>query len=403
MNAQVNNTVPQGQVAYLITSLTMGGAQKVLLGLLASEQLASKSTLVISLLKTQGLQQEFEKLGVKILYLELENPAIFFKKLTELKKLIAELQIKVLYSFLNHANLFAILLASSSAKPRPKVIWGLHDTPVKNLYTRWQHRLLFWLGVRLSHLPKKIVLVSERSRQRYLELGYPASKLELIPNGVAVPALHPEQTRLARESVRAELGLAADATIIGSLTRSVPAKDLPMMLAAFAQFTAVEGAHLVLAGEGVDQHNVGLQAQIVDLGLQHRVHTLGIRQDSQRLIRAFDFATLSSRSEALPLFLVEAMALGIPCVATRVGDIPAVVANYGVLVAAGASEDLAAAWTKVLSWTAAEKHSKVQAAWEHIQANFSLEKMQLQHLAVIHAVLAADESSQASLAEQAVS
>ncbi|HPY41656.1 MAG TPA: glycosyltransferase, partial [Thiolinea sp.] len=191
--------------------------------------------------------------------------------------------------------------------------------------------------------------------------------------------------------------------IIGSLTRSVPAKDLPMMLAAFAQFTAVEGAHLVLAGEGVDQHNVGLQAQIVDLGLQHRVHTLGIRQDSQRLIRAFDFATLSSRSEALPLFLVEAMALGIPCVATRVGDIPAVVANYGVLVAAGASEDLAAAWTKVLSWTAAEKHSKVQAAWEHIQANFSLEKMQLQHLAVIHAVLAADESSQASLAEQAVS
>ena len=302
------------QIVYVITSLAMGGAQKVLLGLLANPQLKEPPPLVISLLKTEGVQAEFANLGVEVFYLELEKPKLLFKKLRELKCLIAKRPIKLIYSFLHHANLFAILLATICAKPRPAVIWGLHDTPLKGLYTRYQHRLLFWLSARLSKLPKKIILVSERSRQRYIEVGYPADSMELIPNGVAVPALQAAQTNADRQAVRAELGLASEAILIGSLTRAVPEKDLPLMLAAFAHLAPTQDLHLVLVGEGVDSNNADLQAQISSLQLQNRVHCLGIRHDPQRLIRSFDIATLSSRSEAFPLFLVEAMALGIPCV-----------------------------------------------------------------------------------------
>lgn len=395
MNQVLTQTASVEQVAYIITSLAVGGAQKVLLGLLTNPQLTIKPPLVISLLKTEGLQQEFLNLGVEIFYLDLKKPSLIFKKIYELKQIINKRQIKILYSFLHHANLFAILLAGISSKPKPAVIWGLHDTPLKNLYTRWQHRALFWLGIHLSHIPHKIILVSARSRRRYLEVGYPASSMELIPNGVPVMALQAEQTALDRQALRTELGLASDAILIGSLTRAVPEKALPVMLAAFAQLNPSHNTHLVLVGEGVDTQNTELQAQIASLGLQDRVHTLGIRHDSPSLIRAFDLASLSSRSEAFPLFLVEAMALGIPCVSTDVGDIALIFGGKGLLVPVGDSQGLANAWRQTLAWSEAERQVQVQAAWQHIQANFSLERMQQHHLNVFAEVIAVCESNQA--------
>ncbi|WP_298610700.1 glycosyltransferase [uncultured Thiothrix sp.] len=382
-------------VAYIITSLAMGGAQKVLLGLLDSQQLKAKPPLVISLLKTEGLQAAFASAGTEVFYVELEKPQLFLKKIIQLRRLIAERQIRVIYSFLHHANLFALFIASLSQKPRPLVIWGLHDTPLKNLYTRWQHRLLFWLTVRLAPIPRKIILVSERSRKRYVEVGYPADTMQLIPNGVLVKPLDPDQTEADRQALRAELGLSSAAVVLGSLTRAVPEKDLPLMLDAFAQLVAQQDAYLVLVGEGVDLQNTALQAQITSLCLQDRVYTLGIRQDAPRLIRAFDIATLSSRSEALPLFLVEAMALGIPCVATDVGDVGLVLGGQGELVAAGDSQALAVAWKRVLNYSVAEKQMNIQTAWQHIQANFSVERMQQQHLAVFAEVLQSCEANQA--------
>lgn len=383
------------QIVYVITSLAMGGAQKVLLGLLANPQLKEPPPLVISLLKTEGVQAEFANLGVEVFYLELEKPKLLFKKLRELKCLIAKRPIKLIYSFLHHANLFAILLATICAKPKPAVIWGLHDTPLKGLYTRYQHRLLFWLSVRLSKLPKKIILVSERSRQRYIEVGYPADSMELIPNGIAVPALQAAQTNTDRQAVRAELGLASEAILIGSLTRAVPEKDLPLMLAAFAHLAPSQDLHLVLVGEGVDSNNADLQAQISSLQLQNRVHCLGIRHDPQRLIRAFDIASLSSRSEAFPLFLVEAMALGIPCVATDVGDIALIFGGNGVLVSTGDPAGLVQAWQQVLSWSALERQEQIEQAWQHTHAHFSLERMQQHHLTVFAELIQACESNQA--------
>lgn len=395
MSQAVNKNANLEQVAYLITSLAMGGAQKVLLGLLSRQQLSTRPPLVISLLKTEGLQKEFASLGVEVFYVGLEQPNSIFKRLFELRRLIADRQIKVLYSFLHHANLFALLLAKLSSKPKPAVIWGLHDTPLANLYTRWQHRALFGLSIKLATFPKKIILVSERSRQRYLEVGYPARSMELIPNGVPVTALDGKQIEVDRQAVRAELGLAANAVLIGSLTRFVPEKALPIMLEAFAQLIQLHDAHLVLVGEGVDAKNLALQAQIESLGLQEQVHTLGIRHDPQRLTRAFDIATLSSRSEALPLFLVEAMALGVPCVATDVGDIAVVFAGHGKLVSAGDSKQLAEAWSEVLAYSEEKRQAQVQAAWQHIYTHFSLERMQEHHLAVFDEVISACEANQA--------
>lgn len=395
MKTMSSNPNPLNHVAYVITSLAMGGAQKVLLGLLANTAATEQKPLVISLLRVEGVQHEFANLGVEVFYLDLEKPALIFRRLAELRALLAERQIRLIYSFLHHANLFAIVLSKICIQPKPAVIWGLHDTPLKNLYTRLQHRFLFWLGIRLSRLPKKIILVSERSRQRYIEVGYPAANMELIPNGVPVPSLDFEQINLDRQSVRAELKLPENAYLIGSLTRAVPEKALPVMLEAFAKLASNKNVHLVLVGEGVDQTNADLQAQIAALSLQDRVHMLGIRHDPKRLIRAFDIATLSSRSEAFPLFLVEAMALGTPCVSTDVGDIALIFGGSGLLVPADDGESLAKAWEQVLGYAEPVKQQHIQAAWQHIHENFSVERMQAHHLKVFSELLEDCDASQA--------
>ena len=385
-------------VVYMITSLAMGGAQKVLLGLLSSSpKIGEDAPLVISLLRTKGLEADFERVGAKIFYVDLEKPWLLLKRLAELRGLLAKSQTRIIYSSLHHANLFAVLLAKFVKAPSPAIIWGLHDTPLKNLYTRWQHRFLFWLSVRLAVLPKKIVLVSERSRKRYLEVGYPAKSMVLIPNGVETLPLDIQAMQQARDAVRQELNLSKGALLIGSLTRAVPEKDLPTMLAAFAQLLreTKTSVHLVLVGEGIDSKNLELQALIEQFDLQGHIHLLGLRHDPKRLIQAFDIATLSSRSEALPLFIAEAMALGIPCVATDVGDIGLVFAGHGVLVPAAQPDALANAWRDVLDWSETMRLQKIEAAWQHIYAHYSLEQMQKRHAELFNEVLADQESNQA--------
>lgn len=373
----------QVPVAYVITSLSMGGAQKVLLGLLASGLSQRYPPLVISLRHTPGLEAAFRGLGVEPFYVGLEQPWRVLGNIRRLLALLKAHDVRLLYSLMHHANLFAVLLRYLLGKPRPALVWSLHDTPVKNLYTRWSHRFFLWLTCRLSHIPERIVLVSERSRARYLELGYPAASTTLIPNGVDVPTLEPDRIIANRHAVRTELGLSPASLLVGSLTRAVPEKDLPCMLEAFALLAPdMPNLHLLLAGEGVDAENSDLVQQVNQHGLAGRVHLLGVRSDAKRLIRALDVATLSSRSEAFPLFIAEAMALGIPCVATDVGDIAHLLGGHGLLVPAGDAAPLATAWRQVLHWSSSQRSAWVNAAWERVNSQFSLQQMVKRHAAL---------------------
>ncbi len=384
-------------VAYVITSLSMGGAQKVLLGLLDSDLRTGYPPLVISLLKVPGLEAAFHALEVELIYIELNHPWQALGNIRYALQRLKQQDVRLIYSMMHHANLFAVLLRSllpgttrqmGRMAQKPALVWGLHDTPLKHLYTRWTHRLLLWLTCRLSSIPAAIVLVSARSRERYLQLGYPAGSLQLVPNGVLVPAQNEEHSRLARETIRAELGLPAYSQLLGSLTRDVPEKDIPGMLAAFAQAVDQHPAlHLLLAGEGMDTTNPVLTQLIERYHLQGRVHLLGLRQDAQTLIRALDVATLSSRSEAFPLFIAEAMALGIPCVATDVGDIALLLGGHGGLVPAGDPTALANSWLAMLALTASDRATLVGAARQRVLAEFSHEKVIQQHAALFSTLL----------------
>jgi glycosyltransferase involved in cell wall biosynthesis len=150
------------------------------------------------------------------------------------------------------------------------------------------------------------------------ELGFPIRKLHCIPNGVRIPVKIPALVAQKRR----EFGLDPDVFAFFYVGRLNPVKDLGTMLEAFAAL-AVRGSfhtRLYLVGDGSER--AMLEARRKALGLDERVTFLGARSDVSEILMAADAFVMSSKSEGLPMALLEAMAAGVPCLATGVGGIP---------------------------------------------------------------------------------
>lgn len=150
------------------------------------------------------------------------------------------------------------------------------------------------------------------------ELGFAIEKLHCIPNGVRIPARTP--ALVARR--RLEFGLGHDVFAFFYVGRLNQVKDLGTMLEAFAVLatTGPIPTRLYFVGDGPER--AALEARRDALGLGERVTFLGARSDVSEVLMAADAFVMSSKSEGLPMALLEAMAAGVPCIATAVGGIP---------------------------------------------------------------------------------
>jgi sugar transferase (PEP-CTERM/EpsH1 system associated) len=185
---------------------------------------------------------------------------------------------------------------------------GLH--PRRN---RWRRRL--------GPLVTRFVTVSRDLRRWLVEtVGIPAGKVVVICNGVDTSRFAPGDRRAAR----AVLGLPADADVIGTVGRLDPIKDQAGLVRAFAGIAReYPRARLVIAGDGPCRDD--LERLVSNLALGDRVHLLGERRDVPLVLAAFDLFVLPSIAEGISNTLLEAMATGLPVIATRVGGNPELV------------------------------------------------------------------------------
>jgi glycosyltransferase involved in cell wall biosynthesis len=154
----------------------------------------------------------------------------------------------------------------------------------------------------------------------------------------------------AGDGARAELGIPAGAPLVGSIANFKAAKDHATLLrAAVTVRAALPDVRFLLIGQGPLEPETRRLAS--ELGLDGTVLFAGFRADAHRLAAEVDVFTLSSTYEGLPIALIEAMALGRPCVATSVGGIPEVVrdSSQGVLVPPRDPEALAGGLVRLLA------------------------------------------------------
>jgi len=178
------------------------------------------------------------------------------------------------------------------------------------------------------------------------ELGLPGERISVIPNGVDTARFAPDVA--ARSATRAALGIADDAPLLVAVGRLEESKGFQLAVRALANLrTLWPAAQLAIVGEG--SYRATLQREIDALGLGERVHVLGYRPNAElpALLTAADIFVMPSLChEAFPLTIVEALACGLPVLATNVGGIPSAITDEqtGLLLPMG---DLVA-WTAAL-------------------------------------------------------
>jgi glycosyltransferase involved in cell wall biosynthesis len=205
---------------------------------------------------------------------------------------------------------------------------------------------------------------------------------DVIPNGFDLLVLRPD--RSARDNLRKELAIPADAPLVGMLARFHPMKDHSTFVKAAALLRErLANAHFLLAGEGVDDTNAELIGQLASLGLVACTRLIGVRTDVTRVISSLDLFTLTSCSgEGFPNVLGEAMACEVPCVATRVGDSAYVLGDTGCIVSPRDPQALADAWALILESSNERIRAMGRAARARVEAMFSIGAVATQYIAL---------------------
>jgi glycosyltransferase involved in cell wall biosynthesis len=147
---------------------------------------------------------------------------------------------------------------------------------------------------------------------------FPAERVTVIRNGIDTDRFVPDPLHGLR--LRQELGVPAESQLVGVVAAMRPEKNLPLFLEVAERVVEREPqVHFVMVGDGPERP--AIEKLIATKGLQHRVHLLGSRSDTPRLLAAWDVFLLTSHNEANPVSILEALACGVPVVSTRVGSV----------------------------------------------------------------------------------
>jgi glycosyltransferase involved in cell wall biosynthesis len=179
--------------------------------------------------------------------------------------------------------------------------------------------ILEWLQHRALARFDGVIAVSRRIADGLEKTAVRRDRVHFLPNA-SVPTVD----RLSPENARSELGIPAGTITIGWVARMIPVKACDNFLRAFAMCRELS-VRAAIIGDGSERPM--LEALAAELGIAQQVTFCGAREQAGRLFPAFDIFAMSSRSEGLPMTLLEAVAAGIPVVATSVGGIPDVVPN----------------------------------------------------------------------------
>jgi glycosyltransferase involved in cell wall biosynthesis len=321
------------RIVHVINSLNMGGAETMLARLVSSDA-GTFEHLVLPLLEGGAVTERVRLAGALEAPLRVDGIANLATAPFRLAGRLTSLQPALVHGWLLQGNL-AATVGTALARIKTPVLWNVRWTLYDLQSERLRTQALLRLSALLAHHPKQIVFNSRAAVAQHTAIGFPPGKAHVIPNGFDLGRFRPDPEQ--RAAVRGELKVPAGAMVVGMVARYHPMKDHEVSLRAAARVVARGvDAIFVYAGRNVDDANSALARLIAELGLGARVRLLGERQDVERLYASFDLYWMSSWArgiaEGFPNVIAEAMACGVPCVATDVGDAAWIIGTSGRVV-----------------------------------------------------------------------
>ncbi len=363
-------STPTVRVVQVITGLNVGGAEMMLWKLLAGMNGGRWDLHVVSLLGGGVMRERIEALGIPVTSLELSpgnfGPSAWLK----LRSLGRELSPDVVQGWMYHGNLAASALAGG-VSGSCRVFWNIRQTLPNMSQEKMLTRLVIRLGGCLAGKPEAVIYNAQVSLRQHQRYGYRAENAVHIGNGFDLEVFRPRAE--AGERLRNKLGLAADTILVGQLGRWHPVKGFDIFLAAAAEVVAQRpDVHFVCAGQDVHAEQPDLRDSLARPGVKENVHFTGSIADSAEFLAGLDLLCSASRAEAFANVLGEAMACGVPCVVSDVGDSALIVGATGCVVPAADSAALARGILGYLDQPVAERQAKGVAARQWVGQNYGM-------------------------------
>ncbi len=359
------------RIVFIITGLSTGGAQMMLLKVLERLDRQRFSPHVVSLTTLGELAPRIAALGIPVdavgMKPGLPSPSGFFRLVRLLKRPNPD----VVHTWMYHADLLGGLAARLAGIST--IGWCIRNSNLDRDKTKFSTRAVVGLCASISKwVPSRILSCSEKARQVHVACGYAAEKMVVVPNGFDLTRFKPDGH--ARQAVRSELGLEIDTPLVGLIGRFDPQKNhAGFFEAAGVLHRHMPQVHFVLAGQGIDVSKAALMQAITQEGVLANTHLLGLCNDIPELMAALDvLASSSSYGEAFPNVLGEAMACGVPCAVTDVGDSAYIVGDTGRVVAPGDMAGLAAALKELLALPPSEKAALGERARARVAEHFEI-------------------------------
>jgi glycosyltransferase involved in cell wall biosynthesis len=319
------------KILYIISGLPTGGAEMMLYKLLSGIDRDIFEPIVISLTDYGSLGNNIKNLNIPVYKMGMNacfpNPF----KIWRFIKLTRKINPKLIQGWMYHGNL-AALLAKWVLPNRVLLLWNIRHTPDDLKKEKRLTARVIRLGARLSAQPDQIIYNSNVSAQKHESIGYSDKHKNFIPNGFNCEQFKPFDN--AKSKLRHSLDLKKDTLLIGLIARYHIMKDHVTFLHSAGKLNKTyPEIHFVLVGQGVDKSNRLLVKLIEDLKITKNIHLLGKRMDVDKITAGLDIACSSSSwGESFSNAIGEAMACGIPCVVTDVGDSARIVGETGIVV-----------------------------------------------------------------------
>lgn len=360
------------KILHIITGLNDGGAEGVLSRMCLVEPDKHQ---VISLMDMGKYGDILKKAGIPVYCMNMNPSKISFRQIINLYKTIRKISPEIVQTWMYHADIIGGVVAKVARVPH--VFWGIrHSNLSKGTIKKSTYIIVRICALLSRFLPKKIISCSRDAIFSHGEQGYCISKFELIQNGYDLDKFKPF---LMQEN--SFNFCAINKPIIAMVARYDIQKDHKNLIKALAilKERKVE-IHTVLVGTGMTIENFELVELIKTNGLVigEDITLFGRCNNIPSLMNAIDIHVLSSLGEAFPNVLAEAMACGIPCISTNVGDAKEIIDQYGWIVPPKNSEELAEAILLALNeFLSKPEHWAVrkQNCVEHIKNNFEIHSM----------------------------
>jgi glycosyltransferase involved in cell wall biosynthesis len=326
------------KAVFIIRNLAYGGAQRQLITLVKALDKQKFDITVLSFYSGGLLQKDLEDSAIPVICLQKRERWDVVGFLWCLFQHLKHIQPDVLHGYLSESNLVTIFFKLFF--PSTRIVWGIRDSNISLDQSDWLDRLIFQLECFLSRFADLIIVNSHAGRTYHLAHGFPADKMVVIPNGIDTERFKPDLE--AGLQVRTEWGIQKDTIFIGLIGRLAPMKDHPNFLRA-AAFLCNErkDVSFVCVGSGSQQYAEELDELAKELGIAEKVNWVGGRSDMLAIYNALDIVCSASvYGEGFANVIGEAMACGIPCVVTDVGDSAWIVGDHGIVVPPNNSEAL---------------------------------------------------------------